>query len=97
MRKLSKLQMFNLTYVSLLWAIIIVGGRFIYYAPSRENIIFWFVLLVVWIYIYRPIVNRFFYTKMMNELAHKLSKLDSALAKMELIKKRKDNNLINGA
>lgn len=89
--------MFNLTYVSLLWSIIIVGSRFIYFDPTRENLIFWSVLLLIWIYIYRPVVNRFFYTKMMDELAQKLSKLDIALEKIELIKKRKGNNQINGA
>jgi hypothetical protein len=79
--------MFNLTFISLLWTIIIVGCKFIYYTPSRENIIFWSSLLVIWIYLYRPVVNRFFYTKMMNELAFKLGKLDSALAKIDLVKK----------
>ncbi len=80
---MSNLQKFNLIYVTGLWTIGLSGITCIYLFPSKGNMIFWFTVFMLWIYSYRPIVNKFFYTKMMNELAVKLSKLDTALKLME--------------
>jgi len=80
------LQKFNLIYIIGLWVIILLGFYFIYTFPTQSNIIFWVSLFFIWSYSYRPIVNKFFYTKMMDDLSVNLVKLDNAFSKLKLDK-----------
>lgn len=83
---MSNLQKFNLIYISGLWLIILLGCYFVYNFQTQGMIIFWFMLFFIWSYSYRPIVNKFFYTKMMDELSANMVKLDSALKKLNIDK-----------
>ncbi len=77
------LPTFNFLYIVILWVIVLSGLVSIYISPCNSTVIFWFSLFTIWLYLYRPLVNKFFYTKMMDELTFKLGKLDDALKRLD--------------
>ena len=86
---MSDFQKFNLIHTIILRIFVLTGGTCIYFFPSGKNIIFWFSLILLWTYLYRPIVTRFFYKQMMEELVIKQKQLNEVSAEVE--KKEKEN------
>jgi|GEM_PF-5630369 len=80
---MSKLQKFNIIYTLCLWIVVLGGIVVILFFPAIENIIFWIILFLIWAGLYRPIVNKFFYSKILDELALKSDKLSKALKNLE--------------